>query len=319
MRWKLFWEKIRGRADLRSAMKSGAWSFFTVLAVGLILKIFVLDSVKITGAQMEPAIQSGDRLLLFKLPYIMPLVRNSFIRHDKPIVAALPHGGARTLLRIAAISGDTVSITGGQFYRNTWPVEQFHKNTDSLGVIPAAYSPVDYMERFRIPAPRDSVIFSELTLRDLIFAYSMLRQEKSNVSLRAFVVENGVVNGDYAVKDFAFYSGPIDAIPEEMTVDWFFWDRLQKYLSMTAGEGEGPRLAFSIFRGKNEITGFRVAKQYVFLMGDNWCGALDSRYFGPVASTNIKGRPFMTLWGTKINEISGKRTFDGKRVFRRVR
>jgi len=319
VRWKLFWEKIRGRADLRSILKMGAWSFFWVLAAGLAIKLFLFDSVKVSGTQMEPAVASGDRILIFKTPYMTPGLRTIFARPEKPVVAEIPDKSTNTILRIAATSGDTVSIDAGQFYRNGQPLEQFYKDTDKYGIIPAEYSPVDYMAEFRLPEPGDSITFSQLTMRDLIFTYSMLRQEKPRTRMKPFVIENGNVSDNYEITDFAFYNGPINQIPKHLRTDWFFWDRLQEYFEMTSTtEGKSAQLAFAFFRGAREVKGFRVTKHYAFLMGENWSGAKDSRYFGPILINNIEGRALVTLWGFKTDD-NEKQRLDWDRFFKFIK
>ncbi|MCL2220419.1 MAG: signal peptidase I [Chitinispirillia bacterium] len=318
-KWKLFWEKVRGRADVRPIFKMGAWSFFIVLAAGLLIKLFVFDSVRIDGTQMEPAILSGDRILIFKTPYITPIMKRFFNVPEKPVVTGLPDKSARTLLRIAAGPGDTISISEGQFYRNGLPLERFHKDSDIYTVIPAGYSPADFMQQLRLPKPGDSLTFGELSMRDRIFAYSMLRQDRGNAGMNPGVIEDGVLNDNYEITDFALYNGPIDDIPEHMRTDWFFWDRLQEYLTQTsAAKGKKAQLTFSFFRGDKEITGFKVKKRYVFLIGQNWTGAKDSRYFGPIAINNIEGKAMMTLWGFVVDD-NGKRQFDKTRVFKLIR
>lgn len=314
MRQKIlqFLDSLRHKTDMRLVLYRGVKRFLIIFAIGLFLKFFVCDSVRVDGSQMEPAILSGDRVLLMKAPYVTPMLRHLFTSENKITVAVPPGKGKSTVLRIAAIFGDTVGIDAGQFYRNRYPVKNFHKDTLRHSVIPAEYSPADFMAPYRVPAPKDSISFADQTLRDLIFAYSVLRQEKSGTRLKAFAVVGDSVISDYRIKHFSLYSGPIDSIPDELSNDWFFWSRLQEYLKRVhAEEADGkpaPQLAISVFKGGKEITGFRVKGRYLFLMGDNWSEALDSRYFGPVSSKYVKGRPVITLWGAK-RETGGKRIF----------
>jgi signal peptidase I len=292
--------KLRYSADTRMVLYRGIKWFLIILAIGLIFKFFVCDSVRVDGAQMEPSVKSGDRVLLLKAPYATPLIKKFFAIENRMTVASLPGWGAgSTILRIAAVSGDTVSIDAGRFYLNGYAVRGMDKDTSRHSVLPADYSPADFTASYRVPAPGDTVTFAELTLRDLVFAYAAMRQEKSNVRLKPFaMIGDSILNG-YRIKDFSLYSGSIDSIPEELCADWFFWDRLREYLKMqTADETDvKPQLAFSVFRGAKEITGFRVKERYMFLMGDNWIGAKDSRYFGAVRLDNIVGRPVVRLWG----------------------
>jgi signal peptidase I len=290
--------KLRDSADMRVAFYRGIKWFAIIFAAGLVLKFFACDSVRVGGSQMEPAVLAGDRVLLLRTPYATPIVNNLFAVEGKLAVAALPEKGGSTILRIAAISGDTVGIDAGLFYRNGYAVRELQKDTTRYGVLPAEYSPADFMTPYRVPAPGDTVTFAELTLRDLIFTFAALRQEKRNARLKAFAMAGDSIIDGYRIKDFSLYSGSIDSIPEEFSVDWFFWDRLGEYLRRQSDETDSkPQLAFSVFLGAKEITGFRLKKRYLFLMGDNWAGAKDSRYFGAVRVDNIEGRPAMRLWG----------------------
>jgi type IV secretory pathway protease TraF len=83
-------------------------------------------------------------------------------------------------------------------------------------------------------------------------------------------------------------------------------------------EGKKAQLAFSVLKNGKEVTNFRVKNRYVFVLGDNWSGAKDSRHFGPLPRANITGRAFMTLWGTRLND-KGKKKLDWGRIVRFVR
>jgi len=291
--------KLRDSADTRMVFYRGTKRFAFILAAGLFLKSFVCDSVRVDGSQMEPAVLAGDRILLMKTPYASPVLKDFFDVENTLTVAELPEKGAgRTILRIAALSGDTASIDAGRFFRNCCPLETVRKDTSRYDLLPADCSPADFMAPYRVPAPGDTVTFAGLTLRDLIFAYAALRQEKPRVALRAFAMIGDSIIDGYRIKGFQFYSGPMDSIPEKFSDDWFFWDRLREHMRTNAENADSPpQLAFSVFNGAKEITGFRVKKRYLFLMGDNWTGAKDSRYFGPVRLDSVKGRPVMRLWG----------------------
>jgi signal peptidase I len=316
--WKL-WGEDHHAADLRLVLYTGAKQFLLILAAGLFIKLLIFDSLKVNGSQMDPAVRAGDRVLLFKAPYVTPVIKNFTARAGKPVVISLADKSANTALRIAAVSGDTVSIRGGQMYRNGAAAETFFKDTEKYGLIPAEYSPNDFMNALKVPAPGDSILFGTLSMHDLIFAYSVFRQETQGVRLIPYVmVDDITITGEYPVRDFALYSGRLDSIPEEMHADWFFWDRLQGYLDMTSEEGKNPKLAFTVWKNGKEATGFKVRKKYLFLLGDNWNGAKDSRHFGPIAQSNIKGRPLMTLWGY-IFDDNGKKKLDAGRIMRFIK
>jgi len=306
-------------ADLRLAFYGGIKQFVIILAIGFALKLFMFDALKVNGSQMEPAVKPGDRILIFKTPYIVPFLKNISGGRGKPMVISLAEKGTNTVIRIAAVSGDTVSIDNGKFYRNGAAVENFAKDTEKYGVIPGGYSQSDFMGKVRVPAPRDSINFRTLNMHDFIFAYSVFRQETPGARLKTHIIAGDTAQSDFLIKDFSLYRGKLDSIPEELHTDWFFWDRLQSYLSMTAEpDGKKPQLAFSVLKNGKEVNGFRVKGRYVFVLGDNWSGAKDSRHFGPLPRANIKGRPFMTLWGSDIDD-NGKNRLNWGRIVRFVR
>lgn len=295
-------------ADLRLALYKGIRQFLLLLILGLVVKLLFLDSVVIKGVQMNPGVKKGERIVIFKTPYLPGLkTLLSKSARGKPVVSRFPDTEQTTFLRIAAISGDTATVDSGSFYIGSQT--KIQKNADDdVVILPPDYSPRDFMHPYRVPAPGDKILFDTLSLRDFFFSFSALRQEnpKKRFDLEITLIKNDTASKSYFIKDFVLYRGRLDSIPKPLQYDWYFWDRLQKFLEVIHS-GEKPRLQFAVFENGSVVEGFRIRSRFVFLLADNWQGAVDSRYFGPVISSHLKGRPLMSLWQSAEDSIGRKR------------
>ncbi len=307
----------RPPADLRLSIYKGVKQFLLFAGVGLLIKLTVLDSLVVKGMQMAPQVRAGDRILTFGTPYL-PGISNLFVRprRGKPVVFKTPIEGKTALLRTAAVSGDTVSVSNGLFFLGNRPMVD-PSSAQNDNVLPADYSPRDFMAPYRVPAPGDSLNLTKLPLRDFFFTFSVLKQENPGTAyqLQTSLIVDDTLSNSYFIKDFSLYKGRLDSIPEQFRRDWFFWDRLQEYLRMTMNDAN-PDLQFRVLdQDGQEVNGFRVKNRYIFLLGDNWQRSLDSRYFGPVRTNAVKGRALMTLWGFGADS-NGKRKLNFSRFGR---
>lgn len=109
--------------------------FFTGILIGLVLKLFCIDIVRISGTSMEPAIREGKQVVIWKLAYgiVKPFTPNSFVRWSNPkagdIVSYL-HNNKIVIKRCIATEKMSLSFCSNSGYYVT-----IH-NEDAKTVIP---------------------------------------------------------------------------------------------------------------------------------------------------------------------------------------
>jgi len=269
-----------------------------ILGVGILIKIAFIDVIRMSGNQMHPTVLSGDRLLVFRSPYLP--IFNKMIKpgYKKPVLFRMPSDKNKLgCLRVAALSADTVSIDSGMFINLGNPALTFPFIGKDDQIHPEDYSPRDYFKPYRVPAAGDTIQLDSICTRDLFFAVSVLKQENLEKAIRIkplLFIDDSLVN-DYQISGFTLYSGSIDSVPSELSDDWFFWIRLENYLKQLH-LGKTVSLSFAVKFDGTRIHQYIVKNDFVFLLADNWNSGLDSRYFGPVKSSNIVGRVFSVLW-----------------------
>jgi hypothetical protein len=172
-------------------------------------------------------------------------------------------------------------------------------------VMPAQYSPRDFVEAACVPGKGERINLDSLTPYGFFFATTAIRQENpsSVFSMQPHLFLNDTLSTDYFIADFALYKGPLDSVPAVCRYDWFFWKRLAEYIRLTETD-RSVKLSFTLYQDNARIGSYVFREQFLFLLADNWDKGYDSRYFGPVAESRVFGRPFLVLW-------SFRRTADG--------
>ena len=289
--------------DSRSVLYRMAKQTAFFVAIALAAKILLLDIVAVKGSQMAPSIISGDRLLVLRLPYLPflpPVIGRS---RGTPVIFSFPSAKttrpARGYLRIAAVSGDTVAVDSGVF-RNSHKSGPDGARRDSdmeSDVLPAEFSPRDFLAPLRVPAPADTLALDSTSLPRLFTAISVIRQENpsSAFSLKPQVYFNDTLSSDYFIPDFVLYRGPLDSIPENYRYDWFFWQRLSEYLRQVSS-GRKVSISFPFYKDGVRMNRYVVKTRFLFLLADNWKTGFDSRYFGPIAASRVFARPLCVVW-----------------------
>lgn len=276
-------------------VKEAAVIIVAVVAV----KALLLDIVAVRGDQMSPSIRSGDHLLTFRLPYL-PLVRNALgASRNQPVIFSHPFSNKRGCLRVAGIPGDTIFVDSGVVHnrRNKKPSRCMLDSVNPADLLPEEYSPRDFMPAMILPIPGTTLTLDSLDLFQFFTALSIIRQEnpRSACSLSVALEINGTAAVDYYLADFVLYKGALNAVPDSLRYNWFFWSRLNEYLRL-AYPDRVERLVFSFSKNGSRVTHYTVRNRFLFLIADYKKSGYDSRYFGPVMSTHVFGRPLAVLW-----------------------
>jgi hypothetical protein len=298
--------------DMRIVVYHSARIIFAAIVIAFAVKCAFIDTIRMTGSQMDPSIINGDRLMIYRLPFI-PIVRNYFRpAYDKPVV--VKNGSSLNVLRIAAASSDTIRIDSGKvFSTGHLPnIDVFSRSSDAP--VPPDYAPRDFFDTYRIPGKNDLLILNKLPSRDFFFASSIIRQEhpKDSLFVKAYLLLDDSICANFSIVDFMFYKGSIDSVPDSLRYNWFFWNRLEEYLYQKYSDRK-VTLYFSLFLGGIAIEEYTIKNDYYFLLADNRKNGLDSRYSGPVSRNSCLGRAVLVLWSRGPDE-HGKQHFRFNRM-----
>jgi signal peptidase I len=302
--------------DSRIGLYRSALIILVALLAGAFVKFFLFDTVRIDSSHMNPAIQHGDRVLFTRalaLPFIKP-VRS--LRRNAVVVFSFPHRTkAIGCLRVGAIGGDSIHIVDGQLYNLTQPQPPKSSPPSAEELVPAEYTPRDNFAPYYLPQRGDSVIFEQLSARDLILCASMILQENPGEPYRLqprLYIDDSLSN-DYIISGFPLYQGHFDSIAEATRLDWFFWDRLQEHLRQSLSDRQ-VTISFALLHDNHTVTRYRFKDNYAFLIADNWSDGYDSRYLGPVGSNKILGSVKVALWS--FSTANGSRSLQFQRIGR---
>jgi signal peptidase I len=288
----------RTPVDMRIIVYRTMKQLLVILATGIAVKLFIADSVLIKTNQMSPAIINGDRVLVWKACCASPLKFLLPLRRHTTVIFNHTHGmPGHGCLRIAGKHGDVISISNGSLSVLNEPRVTPLGNMDSASSLPAEYSPRDWFDPYTVPKPGEVLNLDTLPLRELLFAWAVIRQENpvGKYTLQSWLHVNDSLISDYYITDFSLYRGPLNAVPLDLSAQWFFWDKLLNYIQ-AANPDKKIELKLSILRKGSTVMNYRVKKSCFFLIADSWREGFDSRYLGPVSESSVKGSVACVLW-----------------------
>ena len=303
--------------DIRTIIYRTVKQLSLIILIALIVKYAFCDTVLIETDQMTPVIQNGDRVILSKIKYASPVKALFNPRHKDLIIFDHPHFVNKvSCLRIAGKPGDVITIQNGTLLIFDKPEITFVQKPVNEETLPSEYSPRDTMQLFRIPITGDNIDMDTLSIRDFIFLYMMIKQEnpQNNYTLQPLLYIDDSLTNDYIIKDFSLYKGKFSAVSDTFYTNWFFWDRLEAYLSSTNMDSN-IELTFTLLENQSPIKQYTIKKAFYFLLSDNWCKGYDSRYFGPIIAASIKGKVVGILWSF-TPRTSGTRALRIRRIFK---
>jgi len=283
--------------DSRIVLYKSLRIFLGILLVGIVIKVFILDSVIIKTNQMRPVLEEGDRVLLFKLPDKKPFSGFLSVQYKTPVLFSFPREEKKFgTLRTMGYSGDQVNIESGIFSNDN--CLSCSTSLSGADMLPGSYSPRDNMAPYHLPEAGEYVLLDTLSLRDFIWFVSLIKQNDKRDEFEMTVdllIGDSVVN-DYLITGFSVYTGQFNLIPDSLSFDWFFWDRLREHLRYVNDTKERVDISPSLsYRGK-KVTRHALPEKCVFLLAEDWINGYDSRYFGPVLYRKLRGSLWITLW-----------------------
>ena len=302
-------------SDIRLVLYRTVKQLILIILLALIVKYAFCDTVLIRTDQMTPIIQNGDRVLFSKIKYTSPLKPFFRPRYKDLIIFKHPYYiNKLSCLRIAAKPGDIITIENGIFSIANKPDTSFIQKSPDEETLPSEYSPRDNMPVFQVPKAGDNIALDTLSIRNFIFLYSIIKQENphKHYNFKPQLYIDDSLTNDYFIKDFTLYTGMLSAIPDSFYSDWFFWDRLKAYLISSNVESR-IELVFLLFNNQSPIKHYKIKKDFYFFLSDNWYKGHDSRYFGPIISTAIKGKVVGIIWSFTPDK-PGKRALRIRRI-----
>lgn len=94
---------------------------FSGLIIGIVLKMFVIDFLHISGSSMSPALRNTDTVVVNKLKYglVVPFKGKFFVQWAEPKkndVVIFFHDNKIVVKRVKAVSGDSIDFSTDKGY-----------------------------------------------------------------------------------------------------------------------------------------------------------------------------------------------------------
>lgn len=300
----LFTDGAKVPGDLRIAVYRVVKFFVVLIAFTLGVKYLVLDTVLMKTDQMGPTLLEGDRVCMLRIPFLGLIGRRSAPARSAPVIFEHPLFQKKLeCLRVAGLPGDSMVISRGRFLFANRQSAALGRQLADDDVLPIEFAPRDSMEPYRIPRRGDTIDLDSLTLRDFFYTCAMIKQENPRASCRmnADLFIDGKQSNDFKITGFPLYKGVFDSVPNEREYDWFFWNRLKEYYTHFL-TGKNVALTFRISKNGVRIFRYCLKENFVFLLADDWRKGYDSRYYGPVRASSMKGRVICVLWSIRRPE-----------------
>ena len=141
----------------------------------LIVKYALLDTVfGHDRPNRAPTILGGDRVCIFRIPYYAPFNSIGLSARGAPVIMEHPLFVKNLgCLRVAGLSGDSMTISRGVFTIAGKPGLVFGAPLAPDDALPLAFSPRDSMTPYKMPGKGDTIDLDSLSVRDFFYASAL--------------------------------------------------------------------------------------------------------------------------------------------------
>ncbi|MFC1585370.1 signal peptidase I [Fibrobacterota bacterium] len=272
------------------------------VVAGIVFRFMIFIPYSVSDNSMSPTLIPGDRILTNRLVKKMTAGFWEPARGDLIVFRHPVYKETKSIKRVVAGQNDMIEIRDKQIIINGEPYRGFDFIRDTTIKRSPSIDPRDEFTPITIPSPGDTLVFSELSLREFDFAVSLMRQDWPNVSLEItchLIVDGEVIDPAYFPSVFKITLNK-DKKLDLSTMSWYNLNSLLNQLRTRFPEKEID-FRRTLFREGQEVRDYVVKEPCYFVMGDNWEQSYDSRFLGYVSRKSIVSKPLLIYWSKKPN------------------
>ena len=116
------------RRSLAREIWSWVWELGLAVIVALLVRIFLIDFVGVSGPSMIPTLLDHQHMMVNKIVYHVQAPKRGQI-----VVCKYPNRRENIVKRIVGLPGDTLSISNGTLYINDQPIPEQYTNNAMSG------------------------------------------------------------------------------------------------------------------------------------------------------------------------------------------
>jgi signal peptidase I len=309
--------------DLRSILFDYAEVIAGTLVLALLIKFLFIGSYQVTRDEMAGTLLEGDRIFTnnavygVKIPFSdMSIPGPGKIGQNQIVLFRNPENPEKTsILRCVAVSGQTVEIKDKQLFIDSVPFlfPPTLAEKDDI-IIQAKYLPRDNLPLIKIPGAGELIQLQGLSLIQFGYTESLLRQENPDWDLKTTAMLY-IDSVPCPYWDLSSYAGsqdiehPSDKEGRGMEgiLENCSWLELNNILQFLKSRYPDKEIGFDLHFVLNSDTlqDYRVKYPCIYVMGDNWDNARDSRFWGFLSEHSVISRTILVYWSKEKRSEKG--------------